>query len=216
MKGVFVTGSNTGVGKTTVAVEIVRFLSQKQDLKVRKPVETGCSYGDTVNGPKDAILLSGACAQKEPLSIVCPYRFELEASAESASNKAGEELSLGGLVKACLENTKESFVLVEGAGGLYSPIAKMTLNSDLAAALRLPLVIVIEDELGAISQALLTINAAEKNNLNVLCIVLNQISRNNLSNREAICAYTKTPVISFSLERVKEFCLEFEKLVKDS
>ncbi len=46
------TGSNTGVGKTTVAIEIVRFLSQKQDLKVRKPVETGCSYDDTVNGPK--------------------------------------------------------------------------------------------------------------------------------------------------------------------
>ena len=210
------TGSNTGVGKTTVAIEIVRFLSQKQDLKVRKPVETGCSDGDTANGPKDAILLSEACTQKEPLSLVCPYRFELEASAESASNKAGEGLSLEDLIKACLENTKGSFVLVEGAGGLYSPIAKMALNSDLATALRLPLVIVIEDELGAISQALLTINAAEKNNLNVLCIVLNQISRNNLSNREAICAYTKTPVISFSLEGVKEFCLEFEKLVKDS
>ncbi len=210
------TGSNTGVGKTTVAIEIVRFLSQKQDLKVRKPVETGCSDGDTANGPKDAILLSEACTQKEPLSLVCPYRFELEASAESASNKAGEGLSLEDLIKACLENTKGSFVLVEGAGGLYSPIAKMALNSDLAAALRLPLVIVIEDELGAISQALLTINAAEKSNLDVLCIVLNQISKNSLSNREAICAYTKTPVISFSLERVKEFCLEFAKLVKDS
>jgi len=211
-----VTGSNTGVGKTTVAIEIVRFLSQKQDLKVRKPVETGCSDGDTANGPKDAILLSEACTQKEPLSLVCPYRFELEASAESASNKAGEGLSLEDLIKACLENTKGSFVLVEGAGGLYSPIAKMALNSDLAAALRLPLVIVIEDELGAISQALLTINAAEKSNLDVLCIVLNQISKNSLSNREAICAYTKTPVISFSLQRVKEFCLEFAKLVKDS
>ncbi len=210
------TGSNTGVGKTTVAIEIVRFLSQKQDLKVRKPVETGCSDGDTANGPKDAILLSEACTQKEPLSLVCPYRFELEASAESASNKAGEGLSLEDLIKACLENTKGSFVLVEGAGGLYSPIAKMALNSDLAAALRLPLVIVIEDELGAISQALLTINAAEKSNLDVLCIVLNQISKNSLSNREAICAYTKTPVISFSLQRVKEFCLEFAKLVKDS
>ena len=210
------TGSNTGVGKTTVAIEIVRFLSQKQDLKVRKPVETGCSDGDTANGPKDAILLSEACTQKEPLSLVCPYRFELEASAESASNKVGEGLSLEDLIKACLENTKGSFVLVEGAGGLYSPIAKMALNSDLAAALRLPLVIVIEDELGAISQALLTINAAEKSNLDVLCIVLNQISKNSLSNREAICAYTKTPVISFSLQRVKEFCLEFAKLVKDS
>ena len=216
MKGVFVTGSNTGVGKTTVAVEIVRFLSQKQNLKVRKPVETGCSYGDTAKGPRDAILLSGACAQKEPLSVVCPYRFELEASAESASNDAGETLSLESLVKTCQENTKGSFVLVEGAGGLYSPIAKMALNSDLAVGLGLPLVIVIEDKLGAISQALLTIAAAEKNNLKVLCVVLNQISKNSLSNRDAICAYTKTPVISFSLDGAKEFCLEFEKLLKDS
>jgi dethiobiotin synthetase len=215
MKGVFVTGSNTGVGKTTVAIEIVRFLSQKQDLKVRKPVETGCSYGDTERKPKDAILLSDACIQKEHLGLVCPYRFELEASAESASKEAETGLSLDDLIRACHENTKGSFVLVEGAGGLYSPIAKRALNSDLAAALRLPLVVVIKDELGAVGQALLTISAAVKSHLNILCIVLNQISKNKLSNRKAICAYTKIPVIGFSLDGIEGFCLEFEKLVKE-
>jgi dethiobiotin synthetase len=216
MEGVFITGSNTGVGKTTVAIEIVRFLSQKQDLKVRKPVETGCSGSDNGNGPKDAIRLLDACVQKEPLAIVCPYRFDLEASAESASDTAGETLRLESLLEACKEGAKENFMLVEGAGGLYSPIAKGALNSDLAAGLGLPLVIVVKDELGAIGQALLTITAARQNNLRVLCIVLNQISKNSLANKEAICAYTKIPVMGFSLERSKEFCLEFEGLVKNT
>ncbi len=215
MEGVFITGSNTGVGKTTIAVEIVRFLSQKQKIRVRKPVETGCTDSFNDKGPKDAIALMEACAHKEPLNIVCPYCFGLEASAESASNAAGKTLHLESLIKACRKNTEGGFMLVEGAGGLYSPIAKMALNSDLAVGLGLPVVIVVKDELGAISQALLTIAAAEKNNLDVLCVVLNQISNNNLANKEAVSTYTKIPVLSFSLSQTEEFCIEFEGLVKN-
>ena len=92
----------------------------------------------------------------------------------------------------------ESFVLVEGAGGLYSPIAEAALNADLANELQLPLLIVVRDELGAISQALLTLEAAKKNKLTVACVVLNVVESNSLSNKEALAAYTKTPVISFS------------------
>ena len=69
MKGVFVTGSNTGVGKTTVAVEIVKHMSQIRDVKVRKPVETGCEIGEQNFIPKDAIALSDACQLKEPLDL---------------------------------------------------------------------------------------------------------------------------------------------------
>ena len=82
--------------------------------------------------------------------------------------------------------------------GLYSPIAESALNVDLATELQLPLVIVIRDELGAISQALLTLEAAKKNKLIVACVVLNAAKSNNLSNKEALAAYTKTPIISFS------------------
>ena len=213
MKGVFVTGSNTGVGKTTVAIEIVRHISKTRDDKVRKPVETNCEIREQVFIPKDAIALSAACQLQEPLNKVCPYCFEAEDSAEIASADSGEKLTLKELVLACKRDVDESFVLVEGAGGLYSPIADAALNVDLAIELQLPLLIVIRDELGAISLALLTLEAAKNNNLTVACVILNVVESNNLSNKEALAAYTKTPVVSFSQGDLGAFCSEIEKLV---
>ena len=213
MKGVFVTGSNTGVGKTTVAIEIVRHISKTRSVRVRKPVETNCELSEQGYMPKDAIALSTACKLQEPLNKVCPYCFEIEASAELASADSGLKLTLEDLVLACKCDVGESFLLVEGAGGLYSPIAEATLNVDLAIELQLPLLIVIRDELGAISQALLTLEAAKKNKLAVACVVLNVVRRNNLSNKEALKAYTKTPVISFSQGDLEAFYSEIERLV---
>ena len=213
MKGVFVTGSNTGVGKTTVAVEIVRYISQTREVKVRKPVETNCELSGQSYAPKDAIALSAACKQQELLEKVCPYCFEIEASAEMASHESGKKLALEDLVAACKSEINESFVVVEGAGGLYSPIAEASLNIDLAIRLQLPLLIVIRDELGAISQALLTLEAAKNNNLKVACVILNVVESNNLSNKEALAAYTKTPIVSFSQDGLAAFCLEIEELV---
>ncbi len=213
MKGVFVTGSNTGVGKTTVAIEIVRHISKTRVVKVRKPVETNCELSEQKYIPRDAIALSAACQLQEPLNKICPYCFEVEASAEFASADSGEKLTLKDLVLACKCDVDESFVLVEGAGGLYSPIAETALNVDLATELQLPLLIVIRDELGAISQALLTLEAAQKNKLTVACVVLNIVKSNNLSNKEALAAYTETPIISFSQGDLEVFCSEIGKLV---
>ena len=213
MEGVFVTGSNTGVGKTTVAIEIVRHLSKTRVVKVRKPVETNCEISEQNFIPKDAIALSAACQQQEALEKVCPYCFEIEASAEMASTESGKKLTLESLVLACKCDIDESFVVVEGAGGLYSPIAEAALNVDLAIELQLPLLIVIRDELGAISQALLTLEAAKNNSLTVACVILNVVENNNLSNKEAIAAYTETPVVSFSQGGLDAFCSEIEKLV---
>jgi len=213
MKGVFVTGSNTSVGKTTVAIEIVRHISKTRAVKVRKPVETNCEISEQKYMPRDAIALSAACQLQEPIDKICPYCFEIEASAEFASAASAEKHTLEDLVFACKCDIDESFVLVEGAGGLYSPIAKAALNVDLAIELQLPLLVVIRDELGAISQALLTLEAAKKNKLTVACVVLNVVRSNNLSNKEALTAYTETPVVSFSQGGLEAFCSEIEKLV---
>jgi len=213
MNGVFITGSNTDVGKTTVGVEIIRHLSKTRKVRVRKPVETNCQLIDEVYAPKDAIALNKACSEPEPLSIVCPYCFELEASPEQASSQDGTTLSIDDLARACNADTEDSFVVVEGAGGLYSPIADASLNSDLAKRLQVPIVIVIRDELGAISQALLTIEAANKNKLSVSCVVLNAIQANNLCNKEALTAYTKIPVVSFSKKNLELFYSEIEGLI---
>lgn len=213
MNGVFITGSNTDVGKTTVGVEIIKHLSKTRKVKVRKPVETNCQLINETYAPKDAIALNESCVEPELLSVVCPYCFELEASPEEASSHDGALLSIDDLISACNADTEDSFVVVEGAGGLYSPIADASLNSDLAKRLQVPIVIVIRDELGAISQALLTIEAAKKNKLSVSCVVLNEIQANNLCNKEALVAYTKIPVVSFSKNNLELFYTEIEGLI---
>ena len=213
MNGIFLTGSNTEVGKTTVAVEIASRLSKNIVVKVRKPVESGCSVVNNKLIPSDAIALSAACGDKEPIALVCSYCFAMEASPEKASNNFGKNLDLEKLVDACKKGVGRDFVVLEGVGGIYSPIAKKVLNVDLAKALNLPLVLVVRDELGAISQALLTIEAAKKNNLKVVCVVLNQIKPNKLSNFDALKAYTKTPLVCFSLYELDEFWQNIKDLI---
>ena len=213
MNGIFITGSNTEVGKTTVAVEIARRLSEERKVRVRKPVETDCPIVNKKYAPRDATALSNACGNIDPLLVVCPFCFALEASAEKASAQAGESLTLESLVVACNAGIGNDFSLVEGAGGFYSPIAEKVLNADLASELNLPLVIVVRDELGAISQALLTIDAAHKYNLRVACVVLNRIESNTLSNLEALKVYTKVPLVCFSLADLERFWVDIKELI---
>ncbi len=213
MNGVFITGSNTEVGKTTVLVEIIKHLRKRRKIVVRKPVETDCEMVKGSYVPKDAIRLNEACASGEDIDVVCPFCYELEASPEEASVFADSPLELFDLVKACQSKTGEQFVFVEGAGGIYSPIANNALNSDLAIELKMPIIIVVKDELGAIGQALLSINAAQTNNLNIACVVLNEMAPNHLSNAQALRAYTKVPVLEYSKIKKKVFCAEIEKLI---
>ena len=213
MNGVFITGSNTEVGKTTVSVEIIKHLRKKRKIVVRKPVETNCEVVGGSYIPKDAVRLNEACSSGESLKMVCPFCFKLEASPEEASFHEGKPLGLDDLVKACKSGVDEKFVFVEGAGGLYSPIAKNSLNCDLAAELGMPIIVVVKDELGAIGQALLTINAAKSQKLKIVCVVLNEMLPNQLANAEALRAYTKTPIIEYSKRRAEAFCSEIERLV---
>ena len=107
----------------------------------------------------------------------------------------------------------DSFVLVEGAGGIYSPIAERSLNSDLAVCLQLPVIIVVRDELGAVSQGLLAIEAAKKNNLKIVCLVLNEIKPNTLSNKESLTAYTDVPILPFAKGNIEFFNSKIERLI---
>jgi len=96
------------------------------------------------------VLLNDACSYPELIEVVCAYRFEACVSGEKASTDQGIEVTLDGLVVASHPTNIADFVVVEGAGGLYSPIAAQLLNVDLAIALALPVVIVVKEELGAI------------------------------------------------------------------
>ena len=192
--GIFITGSGTDVGKTFIAQRLVKALSQQCVVSVRKPVESDCRRQGEVLITKDAASLQALSNANEDIDTVCPYRFELCASPELAAKTDDKVLSLAQLVEA---SQASNFVVVEGAGGIYSPVARDALNIDLAQALGLPLVLVVKDELGAINQALLADQAATSAGLSVLAIVLNQFESNSLDNDQAIAQYTKTPVVCY-------------------
>lgn len=212
MKGLFITGTGTGVGKTTIAQLLISYLRTKYNIKVRKPVESGCVVVDGKYIANDARLLHIAADNNELLDSVCPYKFSDISSPEQASIATDKVLLLDDLINACRDNINSNdFVVIEGAGGFYTPIAKDSLNSDLIASLDIPIIIIIKDELGCVNHTLLTIAAVQKHNFNIAAIVLNSFSKNNLDNKKAIEKYSKIPLLTYC-GNVDDFMLQLDKV----
>ncbi len=205
MKGLFISGSGTDVGKTFVTIHLIHALNEKYTIVARKPMESDCIKDDNSLVPKDAVLLNEACRNPEPIDVVCQFKFEACMSGEKASIEQGVKVNLSDLVQAVQPSNGNDFVMIEGAGGFYSPIAQQTLNSDFASALGLPIVIVVKDELGAINQALLSIKAVKKHKLDISMLILNQITPNSLDNAKALSAYTEVEVVIFNKDRLNDF-----------
>ena len=138
----------------------------------------------------------------DSIDVVCAHKYEQCCSGESASAASNITLTLTHLLDAC---QSQEYVVIEGAGGLLSPIAQNTLNVDLVVALDLPLVIVVKDELGAVNQALLALKVAEQYRLHVSCVVLNQMQENSLNNAAAIKHYSSSKVVIFSEYNLSAF-----------
>jgi dethiobiotin synthetase len=202
-QGYFITGSDTDVGKTWIACQIIQQLHAKHtSVKVRKPVESGCRKIDGAYFPADGNALFEANHQSEDLTLVTPYRFQAALAPDRAARLENHNLTLQQLYEACLNQiTTDDTLLVEGAGGFYSPICEDGLNADLAKALGLKVIIICEDRLGAINQALLTIAAVKQEGLDIQAVVLNQnkppsSSGDNLYNYQDLCQRTDIPVFT--------------------
>ena len=172
--GFFITGTDTGVGKTRVGTALVHGLvARGLDVRPRKPVESGCGTGPDGEMPLDAMALREAAGAREALDIVCRYRLRAAVSPERAAELEGIAFDVGDLEGAC-DAPPRSLVVVEGAGGFLSPIARGALNADLASRLRLPVLLVAADRLGVINHALLTLEAIAARGLSVAGIVLSR------------------------------------------
>ena len=180
MQGVFITGTNTEVGKTFVGAGIARALTQR-DIKVipRKPIESGCTKQGDALIPQDASALMEAANYQGSLFEVCPYRFEPPISPVRAAHLADKILTIEQLFNICLQGSEAGFLLVEGAGGFYSPLAEDGLNADLAVALHLPVLLVADDRLGVLSQVLLNVEVIEMRGLQLAGVVLNALDENH-------------------------------------
>ena len=195
--GYFITGSDTDVGKTYIGCEIVRQLrALGLDLETRKPAESGCEVGDSgILLTQDAQALCEANGHVETIERIAPYRFRTAVAPHRAARLEGTEIYLENLLEACSRDDSDSCLIVEGAGGFYSPLAENGLNADLASALQLPAIIVVRNRIGAVNQALLTVQAVESRHLQVAAIILNQVDRDieaamdNTTDLRACCAH---------------------------
>jgi len=159
----FVTGTGTGVGKTHVAVMIARALvAQGRKVGVYKPAASGCTraaHGALTSD--DAVALWDAAGRPGPLEKVCPQLFAAPLAPHLAARAEGREIDLE-LLRLGLDywRPRSDVIVVEGAGGLFSPLGDDLLNIDLALAWGFPLVVVAANQLGAIHATLATLHGA--------------------------------------------------------
>jgi dethiobiotin synthetase len=165
MKRVFVSGTDTGVGKTMVACAIAAaFARRRMRVGVMKPCETG--------GGDDAVNLIAATGRSLAMEDVSPFRFALPASPEVAALAAGGTVRLDRIGECYARLARNADVMiVEGAGGLLVPLGEGKLMADLVSMLELPLVIVARPSLGTVNHTLLTIEAARSRGLSIAGVV---------------------------------------------
>lgn len=198
-KGIFITGTDTGVGKTFFTCGLAEiFRDSGYKVGVMKPAETGCSQKDGKLFPEDAVRLKKASGCEVPLETICRYPLREPLTPSLAAERQGVRIDIDRLAGTYNEiNSTHDITLVEGAGGLLAPLLPSYTYADLARLLKLPLIVVAPNRLGVINHLLLTLEHASCKGLRVLGYILNQMdSQPSLAaetNREALFTLTAVP-----------------------
>jgi dethiobiotin synthetase len=161
--GVFVTGTDTGVGKTLVSVSLVKALAlHRVRVCAMKPIASGSERTAAGLRNADALALAEACNVEAPYETINPYCFEPAVSPHIAAEEAGIEVDLP-LIEAAFEALLDTadVVVVEGAGGWYAPIGPSKSMADVPRLLDVPVLLVVGLRLGCLNHALLTKEAID-------------------------------------------------------
>lgn len=235
--GLFITGTDTEVGKTYVAALIARALvAAGVGVGVYKPVASGCvdhtaltpalSQREMENITDDAAVLWDAAGRPAELERVCPQRFEAALAPHLAARAEGEEIDSQLLREGVRFWQKRSdIVLVEGAGGLMSPLGDEDYVADLAYDLGYPLVVVSPNRLGTINATLQTLIAADtfRGGLPVAGVVLNDVASrpddasigSNWAELQSRCQPPLLAHVRFAAEAF-DFAVDWMKLAQPS
>jgi dethiobiotin synthetase len=224
MRGFFIAGTDTGVGKTEIARALCGLLLQQgYHPTPLKPVETGCA----ADHPDDALALQQACGTSLPLDELCPYRFRMPAAPLVAAQAEDRDLDIL-LIEAIAARAREPLV-VEAAGGLLVPLAlaprnleqtdpadgppsrALLTNLDLMERLGLPVVLVGRAGLGTLNHCALSAGAITARGLLLAGIVLNRVSAEDdpsiksnarwVSDLTGARVFGPTPFVSNAAER---------------
>jgi dethiobiotin synthetase len=201
MDGIFLTGTDTGAGKTLVSCAILRALALR-GLRVAayKPVETGCREDAGRRIGEDCERLAAACGNGQRAAEVAAYLFA-EPAAPLVAAEAESVVIDRGLLLARFASVSRGtdFVLVESAGGLMVPLADGYTTRDLARELDLAVVVVVASRLGCINHALLTVEVLRASHIAVAGFVMNEVGADEghalamRTNREVIGRFAGVP-----------------------
>jgi dethiobiotin synthetase len=201
-KGVFVTGTDTGVGKTWVAAGLTAVL-RRWGLSVCyfKPVQSGCPEENGKLIPTDARFARELAGLDEPLDLLTPVTLRLPLAPGVAAAQEGVTVDLDRIGQAREELASRYELLVtEGAGGLYVPLTDTNfLVLDMIRWLRLPLIVVARAGLGTINHTVLTVKAAQQGGVPVAGVIINRYpdkpSLAEETNPEVIVTLTDIPIL---------------------
>lgn len=167
----FVTGTDTGVGKTQVSCAL---LSLMRDAGLQpqgfKPYESGCA---SLKAPADALAMREAAGSTLPVEAVCPHRFRAPLAPGIAAWRLGREPDFA-VTLAAWARLKDGPVVVEGAGGLFVPVDSKRDVVDLIQAFALPVVLVARAGLGTLNHVALSLEALASRKVSVRAVVLSR------------------------------------------
>jgi dethiobiotin synthetase len=200
-RGIFITGTDTGVGKTFVACGLAALLRESgYRVGVMKPAETGCVGDDGNWAPQDALALQAAAGCETPLAQICPYQFREPLAPSVAAEREGRRVDVERLMDIYGEiRAAHDITLVEGAGGLMVPLLPSYTYADFARVLKLPVIVVAANRLGAVNHLTLTLEHASCKGVSVLGYILNRVSNENSlaadTNRDVLSCLTGVPCL---------------------
>ena len=202
--GLFIVGTDTGVGKTVVACAIARLLvNQGVDVGVMKPVETGCRLRKGQLFPADGAALKAAARSEEALSAITGDCYRLPVAPYPAAQMARRPvMNLGRVVQRFqVQSRRHAFMIVEGIGGLLVPLSARRDLIDMVLAFDLPALLVAHSGLGTLNHTLLTLRHGSDRGVRFAGVVLNHTtSRETLAdatNPAVLAARCALPVFSF-------------------
>jgi dethiobiotin synthetase len=202
----FVTGTDTGSGKTTIASALIRhFVDQGRKTVGMKPIASGCEFvqDQSVNGQlvnEDVTALIQASNVIAPLTLVNPYHFMPAIAPHIAASQAGIHIDTDVILTAYRQlSAMADIVVVEGAGGFLVPVNRHQTLADLAVQLNIPIILVVGMRLGCINHALLTVEAIKSRGLHLAGWVANQVDPEMAefeANLESLQVWIEAPCIS--------------------
>jgi dethiobiotin synthetase len=166
---IFVTATDTGVGKTEASCALLSLLADRGAAPAPfKPYESGC---EDLDAPGDATRLIAAASSSDPIDRVCPHRFRAPLAPGVAARRLGADPSFRTTL-AAYRSFRGRAIVAEGAGGLRVPIDRKRDVVDLIAALRLPVLLVARAALGTLNHTALSIDLLERRNIPVAGVLL--------------------------------------------